>query len=84
MTKGLAISDSDNIQVMNSAGGYDIYFLSNGKYGKGGASYSEALDGKWSVQGSGTATDATFPVGKGAWYLSRTGSGSISFKTPVK
>ena len=83
-TKGLSVDSGDNIQIMNDAGGYDIYFLSNGHYGKGGASYDEALDGKWSAPGSNAATTDSFPSGKGAFYLSRSKSGSVKFNSPIK
>jgi hypothetical protein len=83
MTKGLAFSEADNIQIMTDDGDYEIYFLSNGKYGKGGASYNEALDGKWSLMGQNAATEAKFPVGKGAWYLSRSKTGTVKFINPI-
>lgn len=83
-TKGLSDSSADNIQIMNDAGGYDIYFLSNGHYGKGGASYKEELDGKWSAPGSNAATTDKFPSGKGAFYLSRSKEGTVKFNNPIK
>jgi len=83
-TTGLNVSEADNIQIMNDAGGYDTYFLSNGHYGKGGASYDEALDGKWSAPGSNAATTDKFPSGKGAFYLSRSKEGTVKFINPTK
>lgn len=82
-TTGLTVSEADNIQIMTDEGGYDIYFLSNGKFGKGGANYDATLDGKWASMGMNTATSAKFPVGKGAWYLSRSKSGSVKFVNPI-
>ena len=82
-TTGLTVSEGDNIQIMTDDGGYDTYFLSNGKYGKGGSSYNEALDGKWSLMGQNAATEDKFPVGKGAWYLSRSKTGTVKFINPI-
>ena len=83
-TKGLTVDNGDNIQIMNDEGGYDTYFLSNGHYGKGGASYDEGLDGKWSTPGSNAATTDKFPSGKGAFYLSRSKEGTVKFNNPTK
>ena len=74
MTKGLSISDGDNIQIMTSDGGYETYFLSNGHYGKGGASYNEALDGKWSLMGKNAVAERALASGTTFWYLSRSGA----------
>ena len=83
-TKGLTSTSADNIQIMNDEGGYDIYFLSNGHYGKGGASYNEELDGKWSLMGKNAVTTDKFPSGKGAFYLSRSKEGTVKFNNPTK
>jgi len=83
-TRGLTFANADNIQIMNNEGGYDTYFLSNGHYGKGGSSYNEELDGKWSRMGENAATTDTFPSGKGAFYLSRSKEGTVKFNNPVK
>ena len=83
-TKGLTYAEADNIQIMNDEGGYDTYFLSNGHYGKGGASYDESLDGKWSLMGKNAATADKFPSGKGAFYLSRSKEGTVKFNNPTK
>ena len=83
MTKGLSSSSADNIQIMTDDGDYEIYFLSDGRYGKGGKNYNEELDGKWSLAGENTATTAKFPVGKGAFYLSRSEEGSVKFISPI-
>lgn len=69
---------------MNDEGGYDTYFLSNGHYGKGGASYNEELDGKWSLMGKNAVTTDKFPSGKGAFYLSRSKEGTVKFVNPTK
>ena len=83
-TKGLSTESADNIQIMNDEGGYDTYFLSNGHYGKGGASYNEELDGKWSLMGKNAVTTDKFPSGKGAFYLSRSKEGTVKFINPTK
>lgn len=82
-TKGLNDSVADNIQIMTDDGNYATYFLSDGHYGKGGASYNPELDGKWSPMGLNEVTNAKFPVGKGAWYLSRSKNGTVKFLNPV-
>ena len=84
MTKGLNYTTADNIQIMMSDGGYETYFLSNGHYGKGGASYNADLDGKWSAPGTNAATTDKFPAGTGAFYLSRSKSGSVTFVSPIQ
>ena len=83
-TKGLTYAEADNIQIMNDEGGYDTYFLSNGRSGKGGSSYDEGLDGKWSLMGKNAVTTDKFPAGKGAFYLSRSKSGTVKFNNPIK
>lgn len=82
-TTGLTSANGDNIQIMKDDGDYAIYFLSNGHYGKGGASYDENLDGKWSADGQNSVTSDKFPVGKGAWYLSRSKEGTVKFLNPI-
>ena len=69
MTKGLNVSEGDNIQIMTATGDYEIYFLSNGHYGKGGASYDESLDGKWSLGGKNTVAARGLASGTTFWYL---------------
>ena len=83
-TAGLNFTTADNIQIMNDDGGYDIYFLSNGHYGKGGASYNADLDGKWSLAGKNAVTTDKFPAGKGAFYLSRSKEGTVTFVSPIE
>ena len=74
MTKGANISAADQIQIQTSTGGYDIYYMSNGKDAKGGTVAN--LEGKWAKGGTTTATDATIPAGKGAWFCRK---GSADF-----
>ena len=76
MTKGLSSTSADNIQIMTTSGDYDIYFLSNGHYGKGGASYDESLDGKWSAPGSNAVASRGLASGTTFWYLARGGKTS--------
>lgn len=84
MTKGQSTESADNIQIMTDDGNYDTYFLSNGHYGKNGASYDPDLDGKWAKGGTATVTTDTLPAGKGAFYLSRTSEGTLKFLSPIK
>ena len=81
-TKAFAIGDADNIQVMGEDGNYTTYFLSNGKYGKGGASYNEALDGKW-LKTAGAACSDSIPGGAAFWYVSRSGESSVKILNPI-
>ena len=64
MTQGTS-GAGDEIQIQNSLGGYDYYYMSNGKVGK--ATYDTV--GKWVADADKTqAANASIPVGKGAWY----------------
>ena len=81
-TKAFALADADNILVMGEDGNYTNYFLSNGKYGKGGASYDEALDGKW-LKIAGVACTDTIPVGGAFWYVSQTKSSTVKLVNPI-
>ena len=72
---------ADNIQIMRQDGGYDTYFLSNGDYSK--SSHSTELENKWAKAGTSVVTTDKFPVGGGAWYVSRSKSGSIKFLNPI-
>ena len=78
MTKGNNNLVADNIQIQNATGGYDIYYMSNGKNAKG--AIIEGLDGKWAAMATFTPTTAAIPVGAGAWYLRR---GSTDFTVQV-
>jgi len=70
-TQGAAQTTADQIQVQNSAGGYDTYFLSNGKNARG-QNLPNVNAGDW-VKASAATVKATgsIPCGKGAWYLRR-------------
>ena len=81
-TKATSDSAADNIMVMGEDGKYTNYFLSNGKYGKGGASYNEELDGKW-LKVAGTACTDTIPVGGAFWYVSQTGGNTVKLVNPI-
>ena len=80
-TAAKANTGADNIQIMTADGGYTTYFLSNGYYGKSG--YNAELANKWAKDGETVPTTDKFPVGGGAWYLSRTANGTISFNSPI-
>ncbi|MGI6391386.1 MAG: hypothetical protein ACOX7Q_14545 [Kiritimatiellia bacterium] len=47
MTKGNTTATADVLQIQNAVGGYDIYYLSNGKNAKGAT--VAGLDGKWAA-----------------------------------
>lgn len=82
-TEGNNINYGDNIQIMNSAGGYDTYYLSNGKNSKGTADIA-GLAHKWAKSGTFTPTEDKFPAGGAAWYV-RQGDDpvSVQFINPV-
>ena len=68
---------ADEIQIQNGTGGYDIYYMSNGKAGK--ATYDTV--GKWVATADKTqAANASIPVGKGAWYIRK---GSTDFNLVI-
>ena len=67
MTKASTYGNADQIQIQNAAGGYDTYFMSNGKNAKGNT--VAGLDGKWSLMGKAAVADAAIPAGKGAWFV---------------
>ena len=81
-TKATSDSAADNIMVMGEDGNYTNYFLSNGKYGKGGSSYNAELDGKW-LKAAGEACNDTIPVGGAFWYVSQTGSNTVKLVNPL-
>ena len=77
LTTGGAITAADSLQIMQDDGSYVNYYMSNGKSGK--ASYPET-ENKWVKAGAVTVpTTDKFPVGKGAWLVSRTGDTTIKF-----
>ena len=77
-TEGNNAAKGDNIQIMNDAGGYDIYYLSNGKNSKG-TSDIDGLKGKWAKASTFEPTTDKFPAGGAAWYV-RQGSESVSIQ----
>ena len=81
-TKAYLSADADNIQVMGDDGNYTSYFLSNGKYGKGGSSYNESLDGKWLKTAGAECTDS-IPGGAAFWYVSRSGESTVKLVNPL-
>lgn len=78
MTKGNNMNAADMIQIQNSLGGYDTYYLSNGLNAKG--SPVAGLENKWAAAGTFAPATASIPVGAGAWYLRR---GSTDFTVQV-
>ena len=81
-TKAYLSANADNIQVMGEDGNYTNYYLSDGTYGKGGASYNPDLDGKW-LKVAGTPCTDTIPVGGAFWYVSQTKSNTIKLVNPA-
>ena len=82
MTAANVNSAADQIQIQNASGGYDIYYMSNGKNAKG--STVENLEGKWAKGGTAVATTDKFPVGGAAWYVRQgTDPVSVQFVNPV-
>ena len=80
-TTGSSASTADNIQIMQDDGTYKVYYLSNGKVGK--KTYAETV-GKWVDQDASTVpATATFPVGKGAWFVSQKASARLKFVNPT-
>jgi len=59
---------ADNIQVLGD-GGYTVYYLSNGVFGKN--TYPEVNE-KWVKLGENVATADTIPVGGAFWFISQT------------
>ena len=85
-TCAIADSTADMIQIMTATGDYNMYYLSNGHYGKGGASFKPAVSNTWVSTSKSTNPESTtdkFPVGGGAWYLSRSQNGKIKFINPI-
>jgi len=71
MTKGGATTAADTIQIMDAAGSYDVYYMCNGKAGKGTVTGG---DGKWVKDGESVVTDAVLPAGKGGWFVRKSDS----------
>ena len=79
VTTGASSSSADNLQIMQDDGSYKVYYMSNGKVGK--KSYDTV--GKWVCNDDKTvATMDTFPVGKGAWFVSKSGNAKLKFVNP--
>lgn len=79
-TTGASSATADNLQIMQDDGTYKTYYLSNGKVGK--KTYD--TDGKWvDMDDKTVAATATFPVGKGAWFVSQNGSAKLKFVNPM-
>ena len=76
-------ASADNVQIMNDAGGYDIYFMWNGASGKGGTPDPEKQG--WAKSGKTEQTTDKFPVGRGAWFQARNPSATakLRFVNPV-
>ena len=67
MVKGANINEADQIQIQDGAGGYKIYYMSNGKNAKGGT--VDGLDGKWAEMGKTTVAADTITNGTAFWYV---------------
>lgn len=78
-TKGNATSSADQIQIMREDGGYNTYFLCNGKAGK--ATIADG-DGKWVKNGTTVVSTDSFPAGGGAWFVSVTADAKVKFTGP--
>ena len=80
MTSGNSTTSADNIQIQNAEGGYDIYYMSNGKNAKGAT--ISGLEGKWAASGKyvPASSNAVIPANKGAWYCRK---GTTDFKITV-
>ena len=80
MTKGNATSTADQIQIMREDGGYNTYFLCNGKAGK--ATVTDG-DGKWVKNGTTVVSTDKFPAGGGAWFVSVSADAKVKFAGPT-
>ena len=77
---GASSATADNLQIMQDDGTYKTYYLSNGKVGK--TTYDTV--GKWvDMDDKTVATTATFPIGKGAWFVSQNASAKLKFINPM-
>ena len=69
MTKGNGSGAADSIQIMDSEGNYDVYFMCNGYRAKAAISGG---DGKWvKTDGSAVVSAATMPAGTPFWFVSK-------------
>ena len=71
MTKGGATTAADTIQIMDATGSYDVYYMCNGKAGKGTV---DGGDGKWVKDGESVVTTDSIPAGKGGWFVRKSSS----------
>ena len=72
MTAGNALSNADQIQIMDSTGDYIAYYLSNGYNGK---SATPATANKWVKNTAKTTpTTDTIATGTAFWYVSKNGA----------
>ncbi len=71
MAKGNSANTADQIQIQNSSGGYDIYFMSNGLNGK--SKVVDGLEGKWTTAASGAEqykpVTVTLAPGTAFWFI---------------
>lgn len=67
MVTGNAATTADQIQVQNATGGYDTYYMSNGKNAKGGS--VGGLENKWAKGGQYVPTTDTVSAGNVFWYI---------------
>ena len=77
MTKGNNESVADSIQIQNAAGGWDTYYLSNGRNAKNTATIA-GLDSKWAKLGQYTPTTATVEPGQAFWYIRQSTESPLS------
>lgn len=85
-TLAKAAGTADNLQIMNATSdmSYTTYFTWNGKSGGGQGTVKDPEDvGKWALAGKTAATTDTFPVGRAAWFQSRSATGTLKFINPV-
>ena len=81
MTKGGASTAADCIQIMDNEGNYAVYFMCNGKVGKGTVAGG---DGKWVKSGESVVTTDALPAGKGAWFVRKSASlANITIANPT-
>ncbi len=81
LTTGGSSSAADSLQIMQEDGTYVTYYMSNGNAGK--ASYP-ATANKWVKVGAVSApTTDKFPIGRGGWFVSKTGDTALQFVKPV-
>ena len=70
MVKGANVNTADQIQIQDGNGGYNTYYMSNGKNAKGGT--VDGLEGKWAKAGTTTPSTDTVKNGTAFWYCRTT------------